>query len=80
MTARKSTKSAWSDAGNNATHGPTVKSRAVGITKTASRDWIREHKEEVAIGTVVIVGGVVFVLSLSPPGWLVLIPMGVAAT
>jgi hypothetical protein len=43
-------------------------------------DWIREHKGEVAIGTVVIVGGVVFVLAVSPPGWLVLIPLGVAAT
>jgi aryl-alcohol dehydrogenase-like predicted oxidoreductase len=42
-------------------------------------DWIRENKEVVTIGTVVIVGGVAFVLAISPPGWLVLIPLGVAA-
>ncbi|SEU28176.1 hypothetical protein SAMN05443639_113119 [Stigmatella erecta] len=43
-------------------------------------DWIREHKEEVMIGTLVIAGGAAFVLAISPLGWLVLVPMGIAAT
>lgn len=43
-------------------------------------EWIREHKEEVMVGTLVIAGGVAFVLAISPLGWLVLVPIGVAAT
>jgi hypothetical protein len=42
-------------------------------------EWIGKNKGEIAIGTVVIVGGVAFVLAISPLGWLVLVPVGVAA-
>lgn len=38
-------------------------------------EWIREHKAEVAIGTVVIVGGAVFVLSTGGSGALILAPL-----
>jgi hypothetical protein len=38
-------------------------------------DWIRSHKAEVAIGTVVIVAGVAFVLATGGSGALVLTPL-----
>ncbi|OJH40086.1 hypothetical protein BON30_13575 [Cystobacter ferrugineus] len=38
-------------------------------------DWIRNHKAEVAIGTVVIVAGVAFVLTTGGSGTLILAPL-----
>ncbi|EPX63543.1 hypothetical protein D187_005949 [Cystobacter fuscus DSM 2262] len=38
-------------------------------------DWIKNHKAEVAIGTVVIVAGVAFVLSTGGSGTLILAPL-----
>ena len=38
-------------------------------------DWIGQHKAEVALGTIIIVGGVAFVLATSGAGALVLIPL-----
>lgn len=38
-------------------------------------EWIREHKAEVAIGTVVVVAGVSFVLATGGAGALVLAPL-----
>jgi hypothetical protein len=37
--------------------------------------WIREHKAEVALGTVVIVAGVAFVLTTGGSGALILAPL-----
>ncbi|RKH91067.1 hypothetical protein D7Y21_04125 [Corallococcus sp. AB045] len=42
---------------------------------TAALDWLREHKSEVALGTVVVVGGVAFSLVVAPAGLLVLSPI-----
>jgi hypothetical protein len=38
-------------------------------------DWLRNHKAEVALGTVVIVAGVAFVLTTGGAGALVLVPL-----
>ncbi|RKH41017.1 hypothetical protein D7X12_19400 [Corallococcus sicarius] len=38
-------------------------------------DWLREHKSEVALGTVVVVAGVAFTLAVAPAGLLVLLPI-----
>jgi hypothetical protein len=38
-------------------------------------DWLREHKTEVAIGTVVVVAGVAFIVSTGGAGALVLAPL-----
>lgn len=38
-------------------------------------DWIRNHKAEVAIGTVIIVAGVAFVLATGGSGTLILAPL-----
>ncbi|WP_375756503.1 hypothetical protein [Corallococcus exercitus] len=38
-------------------------------------DWLREHKSEVALGTVVVVAGVAFSLAVAPAGLLVLSPI-----
>jgi len=38
-------------------------------------DWIRSHKAEVALGTIVIVAGVAFVLSTGGSGTLILAPL-----
>ncbi|MFY2556518.1 hypothetical protein ACN469_02645 [Corallococcus terminator] len=37
--------------------------------------WVREHKTEVAIGTIVVVAGVVFIVSTGGSGALVLAPL-----
>lgn len=38
-------------------------------------DWLRNHKAEVALGTVVIVAGVAFVLTTGGSGALILAPL-----
>jgi hypothetical protein len=38
-------------------------------------DWIRSHKTEVALGTVVIVAGVAFVITTGGSGALILVPL-----
>ena len=38
-------------------------------------EWIGEHKTEIAIGTVVVVAGVLFVLAVGPGGALILVPL-----
>ncbi len=38
-------------------------------------EWLREHKGEVTLGTIVVIGGVAFALAISPVGWLVLVPV-----
>jgi hypothetical protein len=38
-------------------------------------DWIKEHKAEVALGTVVVVAGVAFVLTTGGSGVLILAPL-----
>ena len=38
-------------------------------------DWLRKHKTELAIGTVVVVAGVVFVVATSGAGALILVPV-----
>jgi len=38
-------------------------------------EWIREHKVEVALGTVVIIAGVAFVITTSGTGALILAPL-----
>ncbi|MCY1036386.1 hypothetical protein OV207_33425 [Corallococcus sp. BB11-1] len=38
-------------------------------------DWLREHRSEVALGTVVVVAGVAFSLVVAPAGLLVLSPI-----
>lgn len=42
-------------------------------------DWIRNHKAEVALGTVVIVAGVAFVLTTGGAGALILAPLALSA-
>ncbi|RKG68869.1 hypothetical protein D7V88_40465 [Corallococcus terminator] len=42
---------------------------------TSALDWLREHKAEVALGTVVVVAGVAFTLAVAPAGLLVLSPI-----
>jgi len=37
--------------------------------------WLRQHKTEVAIGTVVVVAGVVFIVATSGAGALLLVPL-----
>lgn len=37
--------------------------------------WLKEHKSEVAIGTVVVVAGVVFIVATSGAGALLLVPL-----
>jgi hypothetical protein len=47
-------------------------------TMAAAIDWIREHKTEVAVGTVVVVAGVIaapYVLAIAAGGTLVLAPL-----
>ncbi|MBM7112904.1 hypothetical protein [Archangium primigenium] len=41
--------------------------------------WIDGHRDELAIGTVVLVAGAAFVLTVSPVGWLVLVPVAAAS-
>ncbi|NNC14500.1 hypothetical protein HJC22_01980 [Corallococcus exiguus] len=41
----------------------------------AALDWLREHKSEVVLGTVVVVAGVAFTLVVAPAGLLVLSPI-----
>jgi hypothetical protein len=38
-------------------------------------DWLKSHKTEVALGTVVIVAGVAFVLTTGGSGALILAPL-----
>ncbi|MCY1023033.1 hypothetical protein [Pyxidicoccus sp. MSG2] len=38
-------------------------------------DWLRDHKSEVAIGTIVIVAGVTFMVATGGAGALVLAPL-----
>lgn len=38
-------------------------------------DWIRDHRTELALGTIVIVGGVAFVLATGGSGALILTPL-----
>lgn len=38
-------------------------------------DWIRSHKAEVALGTVVIIAGVAFVITTGGSGALILAPL-----
>ncbi|RKH67307.1 hypothetical protein [Corallococcus llansteffanensis] len=38
-------------------------------------NWLREHKSEVALGTVVVVAGVAFTLVVAPAGLLILSPI-----
>jgi hypothetical protein len=38
-------------------------------------EWIREHKAEVALGTVVIIAGVAFVVTTGGTGALILAPL-----
>jgi hypothetical protein len=38
-------------------------------------DWIREHKTEVAVGTLVVVAGVTFVIATGGSGALLLVPL-----
>jgi hypothetical protein len=40
-----------------------------------ARDWIREHKAEVAFGTVVIVAGTAFIIATGGTGALILAPL-----
>ncbi|HLM43630.1 MAG TPA: hypothetical protein VK458_07170, partial [Myxococcaceae bacterium] len=47
-------------------------------TVNAAIDWIREHKTEVAVGTVVVVAGVIaapYVVAIAAGGALVLAPL-----
>ncbi|WP_309896165.1 hypothetical protein [Archangium sp.] len=41
----------------------------------AAIEWIREHKAEVALGTVVIIAGVAFVVTTGGAGALILAPL-----
>ena len=41
----------------------------------AALDWLRTHKAEVALGTVVVVAGVVFIVSTGGAGALILAPL-----
>jgi hypothetical protein len=38
-------------------------------------DWIKEHKAEVALGTVVVVAGIAFILTTGGSGALILVPL-----
>jgi hypothetical protein len=40
-----------------------------------ARNWIREHKSEVALGTIVVVGGTAFMLTVGAAGALILAPL-----
>jgi len=37
--------------------------------------WLRNHKSELAIGTVVVVGGIAFTVATGGAGWLILTPL-----
>ncbi|WP_147444502.1 MULTISPECIES: hypothetical protein [Corallococcus] len=52
------------------------KARKLGFTDMERAiDWLQKHKAEVTLGTLVVVGGVAFVLTTSAAGALVLIPL-----
>jgi hypothetical protein len=40
-------------------------------------DWIKNHKAEVALGTVVIIAGVAFVITTGGSGALILAPLAI---
>ncbi|RKH66474.1 hypothetical protein [Corallococcus llansteffanensis] len=40
-----------------------------------AREWLREHKSEVALGTMVVVGGTAFILTIGAAGALILAPL-----
>jgi hypothetical protein len=41
----------------------------------AALDWLRRHKTEVALGTVVVVAGVTFIVATGGTGALILAPL-----
>jgi len=43
-------------------------------------EWLKDHKAEVSLGTLVLVGGVSFILATNPAGWLILIPVAAIAS
>ncbi len=45
----------------------------------AALNWLRSHKSEIVIGTVVIAGGVAFVIATGGAGALVLAPLATLA-
>ncbi|NOK23454.1 hypothetical protein [Corallococcus carmarthensis] len=40
-----------------------------------AKEWLLEHKSEVALGTLVIVGGTGFMLTIGAAGALILVPL-----
>ncbi|CAM3189049.1 hypothetical protein G4177_33620 [Corallococcus sp. ZKHCc1 1396] len=40
-----------------------------------ARDWLREHKTEVALGTLVVIGSTGFILTIGAAGTLILAPL-----
>ncbi|RYZ42924.1 MAG: hypothetical protein EOO71_05815 [Myxococcaceae bacterium] len=40
-----------------------------------ARDWLREHKSEVALGAIVVVGSTGFILTIGAAGALILAPL-----
>jgi hypothetical protein len=44
-------------------------------TMTAALDWLREHKSEVVLGSIIVVAGVSFTLAVAPAGLLILSPI-----
>jgi hypothetical protein len=66
---------------------PVERSGPVPLSPEAEEDlrsrylgWFKNHKAEVTLGALVIVGGVAFMLATNPAGWLILIPIAVAAS
>lgn len=43
-------------------------------------EWMDGHKGELTVGAIVVVAGVTFALAVNPLGWLVLVPVAVAAS
>ncbi|RKG82467.1 hypothetical protein D7V88_25265 [Corallococcus terminator] len=40
-----------------------------------ARDWLDEHKSEVALGTIVVIGSTGFILTIGAAGALILAPL-----
>ncbi|HLL02061.1 MAG TPA: hypothetical protein VK539_15830 [Myxococcaceae bacterium] len=43
--------------------------------KTMAMDWLEKNKKELLVGTLIFIGGAVFIISTSGAGVLILIPI-----
>jgi hypothetical protein len=49
--------------------------RRESVPRSEAVDWLRNHKAEIALGTIVLVAGIAFVLTTGGSGALILAPL-----